>query len=106
MYEPPEGRVPARLTPALRLAYLARGGFLWIAVHLGMAFLGVLRFGAAELVCLFAVVAVGVAADQRIRREDVFLANAGIAPWTGSALAVGAAAVLEAGARIAVGLLR
>jgi hypothetical protein len=68
-----------------------------------MAFAQLVRFGPLEVLFALAMVAAGVTADQRVRREDVFLANMGIAPWAGPALSVTAAAVLETAAGVVTG---
>lgn len=92
----PPRPVPGRLTPVLRVSFVLRGVALWFAIHLGMAFLGQIVLSPAQVVFALAVVYAGVVVDQRVRREDLLLGNAGVAPWVGPGHALGAAGVLEA----------
>lgn len=95
--------VPARLTPVLRTRYLLRGAVLWLGIRLALAFAELVYLGPPEVLFLLVAVAGAVWADQRVRHEDVFLANLGVAPWPGPVLSATAAGVLETVARVALG---
>ena len=97
-------RAAGRPTAVVRLGFLLRGLAVWVAVHLGIAFavgagggsmVSTLTLSPIGVAALLTTVYAAVAIDQRVRREDLLLGNAGIAPWVGPAHAAGAAAVLE-----------
>lgn len=91
----PAPELPGRLSPMLRWSFVFRGVSVWVGVHLAMAFFGSLLLSPAQVGFLLLVVCGGVVVDQRVRREDLLLGNAGIPPWVGPAHAVTAAAIVE-----------
>jgi hypothetical protein len=90
--------------PSFVRGYVVRGVILWMALHLGAGFVSSLA-GSGFVLFLrllasaFLVGAVFVACliDDRVRRDDLYLANLGVPPTAAAGVSAGTALILEMG---------
>ena len=96
--------------PSFVRGYLLRGAVLWVAIHLGAGFAVTasggrglaLSLGSPAVAFLLGAVFLASHLEDRSRRDDVFLANLGVAPAGAALVSTAAAFVLEVGLQLAL----